>query len=104
MAHRRRIKVARASAGKAPNASGHANAGEEARDAESLATTFSVEGEVVEVLDGFGLAHVRAPDGTLYGLNRDTPGIRFADLREGKRVRVEVARKFSCVLHAQLIE
>ncbi|MCW5665468.1 MAG: hypothetical protein KIT35_16670 [Piscinibacter sp.] len=67
-------------------------------------TSCVVEGEVVEVLGGYGLAHVRALDGSTYGLTRETPGVSFADLREGQRVRVEVAHKFNRVLRALLIE
>lgn len=69
----------------------------------SAADSCLVEGEVLEVLPGYGLAHVRALDGSTYGLNRETPGVSVADLREGQRVRVQVARKFNRVLHAQLI-
>lgn len=68
------------------------------------ATSCLVEGEVLEVLSGYGLAHVRAMDGATYGLTRETPGVSFADLHEGQRVRVEVASKFNRVLHAQLLD
>lgn len=68
------------------------------------ATSCLVEGVVQEVLGGYGLAHVRAPDGSLYGLTRETPGVSFADLHEGQRVRVEVVRKFNRVLSAQALE
>lgn len=64
---------------------------------------FVVEGEVCEVLVGYGLAHVRSSDGTIYGLHRQTPGVRFGMLHVGQRVRIDVTRKFSRVLHAQLI-
>ena len=62
-----------------------------------------VEGEVFEVLDGFGLAHVRSSDGFIYGLNRQTPGVPFGMLHVGQRVRIDVTTKFARVLHAQLI-
>jgi len=62
-----------------------------------------VEGEVCEVLDGYGLAHVRGSDGSIYGLHRQTPGVQFGMLHVGRRVRIDVASKFSRVLHAQLI-
>lgn len=68
------------------------------------ATSRLVECEVLEVLGCYGLAHVRAIDGSTYGLSRETPGVRFADLHEGQRVRVEVASKFNRVLRAQLLE
>lgn len=69
----------------------------------SSAAAFTVEGEVVEVLSGYGLAHVRAPDGSLYGLIRETPGVVFTDLHEGQRALVKVACQFNRVLRAQLI-
>jgi hypothetical protein len=62
-----------------------------------------VEGEVYEVMQGFGLAHVRTTRGTIVGLNRATPGIAFDQLHEGQRVRCDVATQFNRVLHAELI-
>jgi hypothetical protein len=73
------------------------------KDAWPAVASFTVEGEVLEVLGDIGLAHVRIRDGSTFGLNRQTPGIQFADLREGQRVRVEVTHKFNRVLHAQLL-
>lgn len=55
-----------------------------AQDPQATATSFLVEGVVLEVLAGFGLAHLRAADGSTYGLNQQTPGIHFADLRKGQ--------------------
>lgn len=74
-----------------------------AQDPRGPATSFTVEAVVLEVLAGYGLAHVRAADGSTFGLTVETPGIHFADVHEGQRVRVEVTRKFSHVLHAQLL-
>jgi hypothetical protein len=54
-----------------------------------------VKGVVLEVLGGYGLADVRAREGSIYGLNRETPGVSFAGLHESQRVRVEVASKFN---------
>lgn len=58
---------------------------------------------MLEVLAGYGLAHVRAADGSTYGLNQSTPGIRLAELREGQRIRVEVTPKYGRVVHAVLL-
>jgi|GEM_PF-6232409 len=66
-------------------------------------SSFLVEGEVVEVLAGIGLAHVRAANGLVYGLNRKTPGIAFDALQAGQRVQCQVAAKFHRVLHAALV-
>lgn len=63
-----------------------------------------VEGELSEVLEGFGLAHVLTASGQLYGLARTTAGIEFSKLREGLHVRCQVTKKFNRVLHAQLLD
>jgi hypothetical protein len=70
---------------------------------DEFAPYFYVDGEVVEVLTGFGLAHVRVSEGTVYGLTRHTPGVDFDKLREGQLIRVQAERKFSRVLRAELI-
>ena len=62
-----------------------------------------VEAEVVEVLEGIGLAHVRTADGRIFGSNDNTAGIEFTALRGGVRVRCRVARKFNRVLSTELI-
>lgn len=64
----------------------------------------SVEGEVLEVLPEFGLAHVRGSDGHVYGLTAETPGIPFDQLHSGARVHMTVTTRFRRVLHARLIE
>jgi hypothetical protein len=98
-----RIGFARALAADAAKASARAGRPADAHDSRVAATYLVLEGEVLEVLDGYGLAHVRAADGLTYGLTRRTPGVCFADLRKGQRVRVEVARKFNRVMYAQLL-
>jgi hypothetical protein len=67
------------------------------------ASTFDVDGEVWEVLENFGLAHVKTSSGDVYGLTRKTPGIIFNDLRDGQKVRCTVTHKFHCVLSAELL-
>jgi len=64
----------------------------------------TVDGTVLEVLQGFGLAHVRAGDGTTYGLNHQTPGVPFSELVEGRRIRLQVVSKFNRVVHGQLLD
>jgi hypothetical protein len=63
-----------------------------------------VEGEVLEILSGTGLAHVRGSDGCVYGLTPQTPGISFAQLHPGARVHMTVTTRFRRVLRARLIE
>jgi len=72
-------------------------------DSDTAEGSLVVEGEVCEVLVGCGLAHVRSSDGSIYGLNRQTPGVPFGMLHVGQRVRIDVTSKFARVLHAQLI-
>jgi hypothetical protein len=62
-----------------------------------------VEGEVSEVLEGFGLAHVRTADGQIFGLTKSTAGIEFSTLRPGIRVRCTVNQQFNRVVYAELI-
>lgn len=84
---------------------GHAAASAaEGRVGARTASSHLVVGEVLEVLHGYGLAHVRAQDGATYGLNRETPGVSFTGLREGQWVRMAVAPEFNRVLHAHLLE
>ena len=61
-----------------------------------------VEGDVFEVLRGFGLAHIRADDGAVFGLNKGTPGVDNFDLvAVGQRWRCTVLHPFSRVTFAQ---
>lgn len=60
-----------------------------------------VVGEIVEVLPGLGLAHLRTADGTVYGLSRNTPGVAFDSLQAGQRLRCEVTERFHRVLRAE---
>ena len=64
-------------------------------------STFNVDGIIIEVLASYQLAHVRTPDGSIYGVNRRTPGVKFEELQQGQRIRLAVTAKFGRVLHAQ---
>lgn len=46
------------------------------------------DGEVIEVLPTFGIAHVRVENGVLIGIRRQTPGLSFERIQVGQRVRV----------------
>ena len=67
------------------------------------AASFEIEGEIVEVLPGYGLAHVQTAEGQVYGLNRTTPGIDFEEIHAGQQVRCVVTLEFNRVLHAWLL-
>ena len=62
-----------------------------------------VVGIVSEVLPGFGLVHVTTKTGTILGITRKTPGVKFEALREGQQLRCEVAPQFSKVLRTELL-
>lgn len=62
------------------------------------------EGEVVEVLGGFGLAHLRTTNGALFGINRETPGVDFAAIRVGQRFRIVASTRFNRVVRAEVLE
>lgn len=62
---------------------------------------FETEGEVAEVFQTTGLAHVLAPGEVVYGVTRNTPGIDFDSLRVGQSLRCLVTRQHR-VLHATL--
>lgn len=65
--------------------------------------TRRVQGRLLEVLPGHGLAHFEAEDGCIYGVSRTTPGIDFAELREGRLVRCTVTAQPVRVLAASLV-
>ena len=63
----------------------------------------TVEGKVVEVLPGLGLAHVRTADGQILGITRQTSGVGFNLLRPGQRLRCQVTGRLHRVLHADVL-
>ena len=67
------------------------------------ASSFLVEGEIIEVLPSMGIAHVRGANGVVYGLNPKTRGISFYELRAGQRVQCQVTAEFHRVLHARIL-
>ena len=68
-----------------------------------LEPSLVVEGRIIEVLSGFGLAHFATDENVMYGINRQTPGLDFDQLREGQRLRCDVVPQFARVLHAESI-
>ena len=67
------------------------------------AVPFEIEGEVFEVLHGCGLASIASLHGAIYTLDRQTPGIDFNELYEGRWVRCELGGDATRVLHAELV-
>lgn len=58
-----------------------------------------VEGVVVEVLVGFGLAHVKTDDGRLLGVSRAVIGQHaFEAIYESQLARLRVQRRFARVI------
>jgi hypothetical protein len=66
--------------------------------------SFEIEGQVIEVLQGCGMASIASPHGVIYTINRQTPGIVFTTLHEGVRVRCQVGGEVKHVLHAELVQ
>lgn len=62
-----------------------------------------VEGELLEVLPGLGLAHVRATDGRILGITRQTPSVIFGLLRPGQKLRCQVMESFHRVRQADVL-
>lgn len=58
-----------------------------------------VDGVVLEVLPGFGLAHVKGDDGRLLGISRAVVAQQaFETIRESQRVRLQVLNRFARVV------
>ena len=65
--------------------------------------TFEIEGKVFEILNGSGLASLFSQSGSIYTVDRCTPGINFGELRKGQRIRCKVATPFNRVMHAESV-
>lgn len=64
--------------------------------------THQFEGDIFEVLPGFGLAHLLTTDGSMLCINRGTPGVEdFDNLAVGQRWRCTVVYPFARVTFAQ---
>lgn len=61
-------------------------------------------GEVVAVLDGFGLAPLCIADGALFGINRNTQGVDFAAIRTGKRFRIVASTRYDRVVRPEILD
>ena len=66
-------------------------------------SSFEIEGQVIEVLQGCGMASIASHHGVIYTLYRQTPGIDFNELYEGRWVRCELGGDATRVLHAELV-
>lgn len=62
-----------------------------------------VDGVVLEVLAGFGLAHVRSDDGRIFGISRAVVGQALDAIRESQRVRLRVLGRFYRVIEFHLL-
>jgi len=66
-------------------------------------TSYQVEGKVFEVLPGCGLASVSSKQGSIYTVDRHTPGIAFDELHNDQVLRCMVDLDSKRVLRADLI-
>jgi len=62
-----------------------------------------VDGFVVSILRGLGVAHIESADGRIYGVRRETPGIDFDSLEYGQRLQCAVTSTFNRVLSTRLM-
>jgi hypothetical protein len=60
-------------------------------------------GVIVEILTGYGLAHVMTDDKKLLGVRRATPGVRFDELQVGDVVELEVGESCARVERARVL-
>lgn len=60
-----------------------------------------MRGTVLEVLPVLGLAHVRCDDGSVVGVNRETPGVQFDRLLAGDVLELDVRQPFSRVVQVR---
>jgi hypothetical protein len=67
-------------------------------------TLLDCAGEVVEVLDGFGLAHIRTADGALFGINLDTQSVDFAAIRTGMRFCIVASARYNRVVRSKILD
>lgn len=63
---------------------------------------FFIEGRLVEIISSAGLALVKVPNGNIYHLHPETPGINFKDLQVGQIIKLEVITTLTRVLSAQI--
>lgn len=66
-------------------------------------TSYQVEGKVFEILHGCGLASVSSRQGSIYTVDRQTPGIDFEELHNDQMLRCMVDLDSKRVLRADLI-
>lgn len=65
---------------------------------------FFIEGQVVDIPAGYDVAYVKVPNGNIYHLRPDTPGIDFSKLQISQIIRLEVTTKLTRVLSASIID
>jgi hypothetical protein len=65
---------------------------------------FFIEGQLVEVSTGYNIAYVKVPNGNVYNLHPDTPGIDFSKLKKSQIIELEVTTMLTRVLSARIIE
>lgn len=65
--------------------------------------SFEINGKIVEVLMGCGVATVRSQHST-YTVNRDTAGIDFDELRCGQLIHCQIQCSFHRVMRAHVLD
>ena len=67
-------------------------------------TPFFIEGKVVDFSMEHNIAYVKVPNGNVYHIRPNTPGIDINKIIKGQIIRLEVTNMLTRVLSASIIE
>jgi hypothetical protein len=65
---------------------------------------FWIDGEVRMIISHIGEAYIRVPNGNVYLVKIDTPGLEFNKIKIGTKISCEVTSLLTRVLSAKIIE
>lgn len=65
---------------------------------------FFIEGQLVDILISNMIALVKVPNGNIYHLHPETPGIDFSKLKKTQIISLEVTTKLTRVLSASILD
>lgn len=65
---------------------------------------FFIEGKVVDFSMEHNIAYVKVPNGNVYHVRQDTPGLDFNKIVKGQIIKLEITNMLTRVLSASIIE
>jgi hypothetical protein len=65
---------------------------------------FFIEGQIVDISIPYRIAYVRVPNGNIYHLYPNTPGIDFQSLKKTQIARLEITSILTRVLSATILD